>query len=186
MIGDIRWVLWIERVDIIQGVAVLSAFQESPQKGHPENLSIRILSEEKSTVEPLLSPKHPNIDPNTFKWIIKEAFKYQYSSCTFKKGKTSQSNFIFLWFEELMCLLIWAICDENLLSLIKNNNDTWHSKIFSLFNNKSKRSFSDDSIFVSLKHIMFLHIMFLKIYPHGYLTIKMVQNIYGYNCHHNS
>ena len=46
LIGDIRCVLWIERVDIIQGVAVLSAFQESPQKGHPENLSIRILSEE--------------------------------------------------------------------------------------------------------------------------------------------
>ena len=41
-----------------------------------------------------------------------------------------------------MCSLIWAICDENFLSLrTKNNNDTCHLKLFDLFNNKSKIMF---------------------------------------------
>ena len=41
-----------------------------------------------------------------------------------------------------MSSLIWSICNDNLLSLrTKNNNDTWHSKIFDLFNNKPKIMF---------------------------------------------
>ena len=38
--------------------------------------------------------------------------------------------------------MIWAICDGNLLSLRKkNNNDTFYFKLFDLFNNKSKIMF---------------------------------------------
>ena len=49
------------------------------------------------------------------------------------------NKWIIFWFYDLMCSLIWAICDDSFISLItKNNNDTYHSRLFDLFNNKSK------------------------------------------------
>ena len=44
-------------------------------------------------------------------------------------------NFLF---EELIFSLIRSIFDKNFLSLKKNNNGNFHSKLFDLFNNNSK------------------------------------------------
>ena len=44
--------------------------------------------------------------------------------------------------EELICSLILAICYYNFLLLrTKNNNDSYYSKLFDLFNNKPKITF---------------------------------------------
>ena len=52
-----------------------------------------------------------------------------------------------------MCSLIWFLCDDNFLSFRKkNNNDIWHSKLFDLFNSKSKIIFYYDKLFVFLSY----------------------------------
>ena len=74
-----------------------------------------------------------------------------------------------------MCSLIIDIYDDNFLSLRrKNNSDTYHQKIFDLFNNKFKIFFYHDILFVSLNDILIQ-----KIYLYDYLMVKMVHNIYG-------
>ena len=89
---------------------------------------------------------------------------------------------LILWFENLMCLLIWDICDDSFLSLItKNNNDTCHSIPFDLFNNKSQ------IIFLLWCTIRFTVSCSDPEDISSWLFYgKMVHNIYGSNVYHNS
>ena len=87
-----------------------------------------------------------------------------------------------MWFEELICSLIWAIRDDNFSPLItKNNIDICHSNYLIYLIINPKQCFYYDKLFVSLNHIMTQ-----RIHLHYYFMIKMVYNIYGSNCHHHS
>ena len=50
----------------------------------------------------------------------------------------------------------------------KNDNDTFHSKLFGLFNNKFRIIFEDNKLSVSLNHILIQ-----KIHLHDSLTRKL-------------
>lgn len=79
LIGILRWAVEIERVDMLTGLSLLSAYQASPREGHLEKIiDIFAFLKKKPKLTLYFDPTPPKLDQNMFNSSTVEQFREQY------------------------------------------------------------------------------------------------------------